>query len=119
MTLLDNTLYLSSLWSDMSKLGHFFIALKPNLRSSLSQLSAEELVIAGAQLVAYTVQLENIGLISSASYNLISLISIMQRFMSPVMDVLIVSTGTIMSVWNVLSLQYFPNFCKAKQEVTA
>ena len=61
--------------------------------SSLSQLSAEELVIAGAQLVAYTVQLENIGLISWASYNLISLISIMQRFMSPVMDVLTLSVS--------------------------
>ena len=52
-THLDSTLYLSSLWSDLSKWGHYFIVLnlrKPNLRSSLSQLSAAELVIAGAQM---------------------------------------------------------------------
>ena len=52
-THLENTLYLSSLWSDLSKWGHYFIVLnlrKPNLRSSLSQLSAQELVIAGARM---------------------------------------------------------------------
>ena len=56
MTHLDNTLYLSSLWSDLSKWGHYFIVLnlrKPNLRSSLSQLSAPELVTAGAQMFSY------------------------------------------------------------------
>ena len=45
-THLDNTLYLSSLWSDLSKWGHFFIVLNlrnPNLRSSLSQIWAVEL----------------------------------------------------------------------------
>ena len=46
-THLDNTLYLSSLWSDLSKWGHFLIVLnlrKSNLRSSLSQLSQIELL---------------------------------------------------------------------------
>ena len=46
-THLDNTLYLSSLWSDLSKWGHFFIVLfnlrNPNLRSSLSQIWADQL----------------------------------------------------------------------------
>ena len=55
-THLDNTLYLSSLWSDLSKWGHFFKVLnlrKPNLRSSLSQLSDPELVTAGAQMFIF------------------------------------------------------------------
>ena len=57
-THLDNTLYLSSLWSDLSKWGHYFIVLnlrKPNLRSSLSQLSDPELLIAGAQMFLFSV----------------------------------------------------------------
>ena len=40
--LLDNTLYFSSLWSDLSNWGHFFKVLNlrnPNLRSSLSQVT--------------------------------------------------------------------------------
>ena len=59
----------------------------------------------GSYCSDWTVQPENIdSLISSASYNLISLISIMQRFMSLVMDVLIVRTGTSRSYCGMSSL---------------
>ena len=60
----------------------------------------------GSYCSDWTVQPENIdSLISSASYNLISLISIMQRFMSLVMDVLTVRP--ISYTWNVLNFYLY------------
>ena len=66
-THLDNTLYLSSLWSDLSKWGHFFYCTESQVKevksevlsiSAISDWAVQELVIAELKLISYSLLIE-------------------------------------------------------------